>query len=568
MKRLFTGLRGKPPERSYDAVIIGAGIGGLICANLLAREGLRVLLVEQHYMVGGYCSTFRRKGFTFDAATHFYPLLGNPATITGKLLRDLGVTNAWVKMDPVDHFHFPDGSTFSVPADFNTYLSKLKQEFPQEVESLDRFFVLVRQVYLSGLLTYFRWRETDRLDQRWQMTVRQVLDEHFRDPKLKLLLAADCGHWGSPPSRTSFVFDSMLRLSYFLGNYYPCGGSQAFADELALRFEELGGHILMSSNVNRIIVRDKSACGVEINSGSAHSQQMHSVNAGVVISNADLLLTLERLIEPNHLESGRIASIRRLRPTHPCFLVHIGLKGIATEELRAAHGYHWDSWDSDRVATNSFKIFVPTLYEPAMAPPGSHIVIVQKLTDIDYDSIDDWATHKAKVEAYIMQNLERVMPGFTRKVVVKLSASALTSHRFTLNHKGAMLGWEMSPDQLGDHRPALNGMLKNLYFVGHWTQPGGGITPVIVSAMQVAKKITGRESRFPTQYAEGVGQFQPQYAEGVGQFQPRVGACDNPGTKNTNELQTLKALGLCGANPFRVQKNGCHIFPRVETTLG
>jgi prolycopene isomerase len=136
-----------------------------------------------------------------------------------------------------------------------------------------------------------------------------------------------------------------------------------------------------------------------------------------------------------------------------------------------------------------------------MAPPGGHIVIVQKLTDIDYDSIDDWTTHKANVEAYIMENLERVMPGFTEKIVVKLSASALTSHRFTLNHKGAMLGWEMSPDQLGENRPALNGMLKNLYFVGHWTQPGGGITPVIVSAMQVAKKITGQQSEFANAFS-------------------------------------------------------------------
>jgi len=282
----------------------------------------------------------------------------------------------------------------------------------------------------------------------------------------------------------------MLRLSYFLGNYYPCGGSQAFADELALRFEELGGDILTSTNVNRIIVRNKSAGGVEL---STRSAETHCIDAGVVISNADLLLTLERLIGPGHLDRDRVASIRTLRPTHPCFLVHVGLKGIATEELRAAHGYHWDSWESDRVATNSFKIFVPTLYEPAMAPPGGHIVIVQKLTAIDYDAIDDWATHKAKVEAYIMENLERVMPGFSEKVVVKLSASALTSHRFTLNHQGAMLGWEMSPDQLGDNRPALNGMLKNLYFVGHWTQPGGGITPVIVSAMQVAQKILQKE---------------------------------------------------------------------------
>jgi|KBSSwiStaDraftv2_1062776.scaffolds.fasta_scaffold203134_2 phytoene dehydrogenase-like protein len=499
MKRPFKGLRGKAPEQTYDAVIVGAGIGGLICANLLAREGLSVLLVEQHYMVGGYCSTFRRKGFTFDAATHFYPLLGNPATITGKLLRELGVTNGWVKMDPVDHFHFPDGSTFAVPADFDTYVSKLKQEFPHEAESLDQFFVLVRELYLSGLLTYFRWRETDRLGHYSQMTVRQALDRHFRDPKLKLLLAADCGHWGSPPSRTSFVFDSMLRLSYFLGNYYPRGGSQAFADELALRFEELGGHILTSASVNRIVVRNKYASGVEIN--TRIPDQTYRVNAGVVISNADLLLTLEKLIAAEHLDRDRVASIRTLRPTHPCFLVHVGLKGMATEELRAAHGYHWDSWDSDRVATNSFKIFVPTLYEPAMAPAGGHIVIVQKLTAIDYDSIDDWAMHKAKVEAYIMENLERVMPGFTEKVVVKLSASALTSHRYTANHQGAMLGWEMSPDQLGAHRPALNGMLKNLYFVGHWTQPGGGITPVIVSAMQVARKISGRQSEFANAFS-------------------------------------------------------------------
>ncbi|MBC8029057.1 MAG: NAD(P)/FAD-dependent oxidoreductase [Pyrinomonadaceae bacterium] len=514
MKRLFTGLRGKQPDRSYDAVIIGAGIGGLICANLLAREGLRVLIVEQHYMVGGYCSTFRRKGFTFDAATHFYPLLGNPATITGKLLLDLNVTNGWVKMDPVDHFHFPDGSSFSVPADFDLYLGKLKKEFPEEAEALDRFFILVREVYMSGLLTYFRWRETDRLGSYRDMTVRQILDQCFRNRKLKLLLAADCGHWGSPPSRTSFVFDSMLRLSYFLGNYYPRGGSQAFADELALRFEELGGHILMSSSVNRIVARNKTACGVEVSAGGPQGRQLQRVNAEFVVSNADLLLTLERLIGPGQVNPDRIASIRKLRPTHPCFLVHIGLKDMPTQELRAAHGYHWDSWDSDLVATNSFKIFVPTLYERAMAPPGGHIVIVQKLTDIDYDAIEDWDTHKAKVEAYIMRNLERVMPGFSEKVVVKLSASALTSKRYTLNHQGAMLGWEMSPDQLGEHRPALNGVLKNLYFVGHWTQPGGGITPVIVSAMQVAKEITGgtEQSHFaPAGF--GLNQVVPRFEQ-------------------------------------------------------
>ena len=222
--------RFRPKERAtpaYDAIVIGAGIGGLMCANLLAG-GARVLLVEQHYMVGGYCSTFRRKGYTFDAATHFYPLLGNPQTMTGQLLRDLGMTTGWIKMDPVDHFHFPDGSLFAVPADFEPYLGQLKAAFPEEAHALDDFLPSVKRAYLLGLLYYFRGRDTAQLNAYRDLTVQQVLDRYFRHPKLKLLLTADCPHWGSPPSRTSFVFDSMLRLSYFLGNYYPQGGSQAF----------------------------------------------------------------------------------------------------------------------------------------------------------------------------------------------------------------------------------------------------------------------------------------------------------------------------------------------------
>ncbi|HEX8634195.1 MAG TPA: NAD(P)/FAD-dependent oxidoreductase [Pyrinomonadaceae bacterium] len=503
MKRPFKGLRDQSPAEAYDAVIVGAGIGGLVCANLLARDGLRVLLVEQHYMVGGYCSTFRRGGYTFDAATHFYPLLGNAATITGRLMRELGLTGGWVKMNPVDHFHFPDGSSFSVPADFDEYLLKLKAEFPAEARALDDFFAVVREVYLHGLLEYFRWRPTARLDPFRSMTVREALERYFTDPKLKLLLAGDCGHWGAPPSRTSFVFDSMLRLSYFLGNYYPRGGSQAFADELAQKFEERGGHILMNSTVRRILVRGKTARGVEIETGAKGARRLACVNAGVVVSNSDLLLTLERMVGAEHVEAGQLEAMRGLRLSHPCFLTHIGLRGMPTETLREAEGYHWSSWNSDDVATAAFKIFVPTLFDPSLAPPGGHIVIVQKLTDVDFDAVTDWAAHKASVERYILSNLERVMPGFSAKVEVCLSASAHTSHRYTLNRRGAMLGWQMSPDQLGAHRPAINGLVRNLYFVGHWTQPGGGITPVIVSAMRVAETIAKRTGGgfAPTEFA-------------------------------------------------------------------
>ncbi len=493
MKRPFTGLRKTEPQSRYDAVIIGAGVGGLVCGNLLARAGMKVLLVEQHYMAGGYCSTFRRKGYTFDAATHFYPLLGNPATITGKLLVDLGVKTRWVKMDPVDTFHFPDGSRFEVPADFDAYLTSIKEEFPQEAAAIDRFFGDVGEAYMHGLLFYFKGRSTSRLGAYRDLTMRDKLDEHIRDEKLKLLLTADCPHWGSPPKRTSFVFDSMLRLSYFLGNYYPVGGSQAFADELAHRFEEAGGDILMSTHVHRILVDSGAARGVEMETTRGKLQGRRRVDAGVVISNADMRLTLNELLPPGTVDPALLETIARMRPSFPCFLTHIGLRDVANEDLERAQGYYWNSWDPDLVGRDGLrcKIFSPTVYEPAMAPPGGQIVILQKVQELDYDSVVDWAAHKAEVEEYVFDQFKKVVPGVEEKVVVRLSASALTSQRFTMNLSGAMLGWEMSPDQLGDDRPDIDGPVDNLYMTGHWTRPGGGITPVIISAMRVAEEVLG-----------------------------------------------------------------------------
>jgi phytoene dehydrogenase-like protein len=486
--RRFRGLREKP-NASYDCVIIGAGVGGLVCANLLARAGLKVLLIEQHFMVGGYCSTFRRKGYTFDAATHFYPLLGNPATISGALLKELGATTQWVKMDPVDSFHFPDGSRFTVPADFDAYLANVKREFPEESEKIGQFFSLVRKTYMIGLIHYFRDIRTSRILPYQDLTLRDVLNQYFHNKKLKLLLTGDIGHWGSPPSRTSFVFDSMLRLAYFLGNYYPLGGSQVFVDDLAQRFEEAGGHILMSSKVRRILVRKSAVCGVDIETGSGRSRVQIRISAGVVVSNADLRQTMESMIGPEFVNPDYLMNVRRLRPTQACFLCHIGLQDISLEELRRAEGYHWSSWDAENVCTNAFKAFLPTAFDPHLAPPGGQIIIVQKLTCIDYESMRDWHAHKTAVEDHILASLEKCLPGFTKKIVVKLTASAHTSQRYTLNHHGAMLGWEMSPDQLSENRPGIQGPLKNLYLTGHWTRPGGGITPVMISAMQVANLI-------------------------------------------------------------------------------
>ena len=88
----------------------------------------------------------------------------------------------------------------------------------------------------------------------------------------------------------------MLRLSYFLGNYYPVGGSQAFADELAYRFEKAGGHIMTSTRVDKILVKNGKACGVRLETTRGQLKGVRRIGAGFVISNADLRYTYTKLL--------------------------------------------------------------------------------------------------------------------------------------------------------------------------------------------------------------------------------------------------------------------------------
>jgi phytoene dehydrogenase-like protein len=275
-----------------------------------------------------------------------------------------------------------------------------------------------------------------------------------------------------------------------LGNYYPRGGSQAFADELARRFEEQGGHLLLKSNVVRIVTLRGRAVAIEVETGPLRGRVRRLISTGVVVSNADLRQTALQMLSRDEIEPAYLERLRELRVTYPCFLIHIGVEGVTTEALERIHGYHWRSWDAERVGIDAFrfKLFVPTLYEPRMAGPGRHVLIIQKVTEIDFDAIEDWTSHKRALEEEVMSYLRAILPP-TARFVVQQSASALTSKRFTRNDRGAMLGWEMAPDQVGTRRPSRTGPVRDMYLVGQWTRPGGGITPVMVSAMRVAQQI-------------------------------------------------------------------------------
>jgi phytoene dehydrogenase-like protein len=183
------------------------------------------------------------------------------------------------------------------------------------------------------------------------------------------------------------------------------------------------------------------------------------------------------------------------KPSSACCVVHLGLKGVEQKALDEIEGYYWDDYVPDAVLRSVYHEITTTPLDPALAPEGGRILIAQTVTPRSVEPGVDWETHKAEVEDYIMGRLRKLLPGIDDHIVVRLTATARTSHQFTRNTHGAMLGWEMSPEQLGAARIPNMGPVKNLYFVGHWTRPGGGVTPVMIGAQRVAREIlTGRGS--------------------------------------------------------------------------
>nr|MQY69264.1 FAD-dependent oxidoreductase [Bacillota bacterium] len=121
------------PVSSYDVVIIGAGVGGLTCASLLAKAGLRVLVVEQSSRPGGYVGSFTRKGFTFDCAAHFVTGCHENGTI-GKLLRELGIEKEleFIKVEAPVRFIFPDFEFSFSLNNLDDGERIIKERFPKE----------------------------------------------------------------------------------------------------------------------------------------------------------------------------------------------------------------------------------------------------------------------------------------------------------------------------------------------------------------------------------------------------------------------------------------------------
>ncbi len=267
----------------YDVVIVGAGIAGLVCGCYLAKAGRKVLIVEKEPHVGGYCCSFKKGPYQFDAAVHAmgaFRQTGVNRQIYNEL--NLGEIVTMRRVNPSDIVITRDHKV-NFWNETPELIKELAGIFPSEKTNIVNFFKFIENNTLS---LYSRLRKK---------TMGQLLDASFTSNRLKAMLSIPMlTMWIAP--RRSAAIAAIISFKEFIrdGGYYPEGGMQSFADALLFKYKYYGGTILLQEEVVKL---NTLSGGIE----SIRTDKQRVIKSDFVVSCADCRSTYLKLIGLNKL---------------------------------------------------------------------------------------------------------------------------------------------------------------------------------------------------------------------------------------------------------------------------
>ncbi|MFT7582141.1 MAG: all-trans-retinol 13,14-reductase [Myxococcota bacterium] len=493
--RKWWNKRGR--EGTYDTIVIGSGMGGMTCAALLAKLGKKVLVLEQHYVPGGFTHMFKRPGYTWDVGVHAVGEV-TKHSVTGRLLKKLTDGELeWASLGPVyDTFEFPDGFAIDFPDSPEAFRANLLAAFPGEGAAIDRYFDRVREVtksmrayYMAKALPRALSPLADRLFARkargyFQENTAEVLAEITDNKKLRTVLASQWGYYGSVPSRSSFAIQALVTKHFSHGGYYPVGGASEIARTLLKTVAKAGGWTRISTDVEEILVEDGKAVGVRL------KKTGEEIRAKRVISAAGVMATTQRLLPERFRNASWMNDFKALEPAPAHVCLYIGFKGdIASAGATAANQWFYntwsteaDSWDvtpeGDIPDAAVLYVSFPSLKDPEHEPGPEQRHTGEIVTFVPWESFEKWRDSRWKkrgddYEAFKKRLTDKLLSQFLARRpdlaplvdVVELS-TPLSTDTFTRPMKGSIYGIEPTPERFANTRLRPHSPIKNLYFAG------------------------------------------------------------------------------------------------------
>jgi phytoene dehydrogenase-like protein len=486
-------------------VIIGSGMGGLVCGNLLAGKGHDVTIFESHHAPGGYTAGFWRKGFYFESGTLSFE---NSADIV-KAMKDIGVHEKvgftrqrirWLSTD----FDF-------IPETISDIYKNIKDAYPDENENLDRFFSEMKNMtagllslakpknIFTGIAYPFKLAKLMFLFKKYaNVTLSEFSARYFKkDSKLYQLFK----HMGYPEMSIVMLAGAFIT---FVNDYWTVKtGMQPWADVLADNFKNLGGNLRLRSKVDKILTENNMAVGVE--------SMGEIFKADYVISASDYKRTFFQLLDdPTILPTDFKKRVEKAMVSEAFFSVYLGLD-MSAEELKkymkTFHIFYYafhpnydisDNSDESFFEKTSPSIYSPSLMNPELAPRGKSSLMIQTICPQRW--MDNWGNGDKQIYRQLKEVATKALIKKTSEIITDLkkhiifedAATPLTYERFTHNTDGASSAWSWNPNKkFYKNMLAVNvdTPVKNLFISSCWASQFGGVPGAINAAYKCAKRI-------------------------------------------------------------------------------
>jgi all-trans-retinol 13,14-reductase len=495
-----------PADRDgrWDYIVIGSGMGGMTAAALLARVGMRVLVLEQHYVPGGFTHMFNRPGYTWDVGVHAVGEV-TAKSMTGRILTALSDGGLrWASLGEVyDEFFFPEDLRIDFPNNPSQFRENLLAAFPAERAAIDGYLTMVREV-AGGMKAYYLARTlppvaapfADRLlarnATRWlERRTAGVVGDLTSDPRLRTVFTGQWGYYGSIPSRSSFAMQALVVKHFSWGGYYPVGGARQIAHHLLGAVASAGGWTRIHADVDCVLIEKDRAVGVRLRDGE-------EIRARRVISAAGIGATVRRLLPREvtqaHRQRDWVRQVAALAPAPAHVCLYLGLKGdIRRAGAGPANKWFWNTWSSEddawRVSLDAadqnrlpdapvLYCSFPSLKDPEHDPGEEQRHTGEVVTFVPWEAFAPWRDarwkkrgadyerfKKALLDKLLTQLLSN-MPGLAPMIdYAELSTPVSTDH-FCRPVHGSIYGLEPTPERFACPWLRPRSPIQDLFFAG------------------------------------------------------------------------------------------------------
>lgn len=491
--------------QEYDVVIIGSGLGGLLCANILAEEGYKVCVLEKNQQIGGNLQTFSRDKVIFDTGVHYLGGLGEGENLN-RFFNYFGIMDK-LKLEKMDEDGFDivtfEGDKIEYPyaQGYENFIHILSSKFPNEENAIQKYCDEIKKVCLRFPLYNLRNGESYNSDSELlQTNAKDFIASLTKNEKLRNVLAGTNLLYAGIGEKTPFYIHALVVNSYILSAWRLIDGGSQIAKLLAKNIRKSGGDILKRSEVKQLKFEGEEIRSAELTNGK-------TVKGKLFISNAHPLRTLE-LLEPGKVRKSYHTRFKSLENSISAFSLYLVFKKNKVRYVKH-NNYHFKTND----------VWKPVDYKEDEWPLsyGAFMVSTSKtkqyaegiavLTYMKFDEVKKWANTSSTVahpdfrgEDYeefkrikseiLLDELEKKFPGIRENTKAYYSSTPLSYRDYIATPDGSMYGIVKDCfDPVKTMVPART-KVKNLFFTGQ-NLHFHGVLGVTVSAFVTCSEILG-----------------------------------------------------------------------------